>query len=109
MADARGDEGMHFALPPAHCDLSLLNEQQQSAIAEELQPQLLTYRLRDFDRVRHFSASKHSSTFAGTEVARSLAASVLGEPEILEPAALPHGQPARSQRVGSKPATITPI
>ncbi|HXM21989.1 MAG TPA: hypothetical protein VN948_12080 [Terriglobales bacterium] len=87
MADARGEEGMHFALPPAHCDLSLLDEQQQSGIAEELQPQLLMYRLRNFDRVRNFSAREHGSTFVGTEVARNLAASVLGEAEIVEPIA----------------------
>lgn len=84
MADARRDEGMHFALPPAHCELSLLDEQRQLRIAEELQPQLLMYRLRNFDRVRKFSASKHGPTFAGTAVARSLVASVLGETEIVE-------------------------
>jgi hypothetical protein len=84
MTDARSDEGIHFALPPAQCDLSLLDEQQQSAIAEEMQPQLLNYRLRNFDKVRNFFASKNGSTFAGTAVARNLVASVLGESEIVE-------------------------
>jgi hypothetical protein len=84
MTDAQSDDGLHFALPPAHCDLSALNEQQQSGIADELQPQLLMYRLRNIDRVRNFSGSQHRSAFAGTEVARNLAASVLGEAEILQ-------------------------
>jgi hypothetical protein len=84
MADSRGDEGMHFALPPPHRDLPLLDERQQSGFAEELQPQLLMYRLRKFDTVRTFSASKHGSTLAGTEVPRNLAACVLGDAEIIE-------------------------
>jgi hypothetical protein len=84
MADARCDEGMHFALPPASCDLYLLDEQQQSGIAEELQPQLLMYRLQNLDRVRKFSAREHGASLVGTGVARNLAASVLGDAEIVE-------------------------
>lgn len=84
MADARGDEGLHLALPPARCDLPPLGAQQQSEIAEEIQPQLLMYRLRNLGAVRNFSSSKLGPTFVGSEVARNLAAGVLGEAEILE-------------------------
>ena len=84
MADAREDEGLHLALPPAHCDLPPLDECQLAAIAEELQPRLLDYRLRNLDAVRNFSPSKLGSTFVGSEVARNLAAGVLGEAEIVE-------------------------
>jgi hypothetical protein len=84
MADARGDEGLHLALPPARCDLPPLGAQQQSEIAEEIQPQLLMYRLRKLDEVRNFSARDHGSTFVVCEVARNLAAGVLGEAAILE-------------------------
>jgi len=84
MADAFTDEGIPFALPPAHCHLPLLDERQQSAIAEELQPQLLMYRLRNIDKVRNFSASEHGSTIVGAEVARNLAGCVLENPELLE-------------------------
>ena len=84
MDDAQGDEGVHVALPPARCDLPSLGEQQQSEIAEEIQPQLLMYRLRNLDGVRNFSPSSLGSTFLGTDAARSLAASVLGETEIVE-------------------------
>ena len=84
MDHVQGDEGVHVALPPARCDLPSLGEQQQSVIAEEIQPQLLMYRLRKLDEVCKFSPNKLGSTFMGTEAARSLAASVLGEPEIIE-------------------------
>jgi len=84
MGDARDDEGIHFALPPARCDVSPLDEKQRSEIASELQSQLLMYRLRNLDTVRDFSARGNRSTFGGTEVARDLAASILEEPEILE-------------------------
>jgi hypothetical protein len=84
MADARQDAGLHVALPPAHCDLTPLDERQLAAIAEELQPRLLMYRLRNLDEVRKFSPSKLGSIFVGSEVARNLAAGVLGEAEIVE-------------------------
>ena len=84
MDDAQGDEGVHVALPPARFDLPSLGEQQQSEIAEEIQPQLLMYRLRNLDEVRDFSPSRLGSTFLGTEAGRSLAASVLGETEIID-------------------------
>jgi hypothetical protein len=85
MADARNDAGIHFSLPPpANGHLPLLDERQQSRIAEELQPRLLMYRLRNLDRVRNFSASEHGSTFTGTEVARNLATGVLGDRKIVE-------------------------
>jgi hypothetical protein len=73
-----------LALPPARCDLAPFDDQRQSEIAEELQPQLLTYRLRNFEGVRNFSASQHGWTFPGTEVARNLVASVLDEAEIVQ-------------------------
>lgn len=87
MTDARGNEGVHLALPPSRCDLTPLDERQLAAIAEELQPRLLMYRLRKLDEVRKFSPSKLGSIFVGSEVARNLAAGVLGEAEILEPLA----------------------
>jgi hypothetical protein len=84
MTHAREDEGLHLALPPAHRDLPQLDERQLEAIAQELQPRLLDYRMRNLDGVRNFSATNLDSTFVGTEVARSLAASVLSEDEIVE-------------------------
>jgi hypothetical protein len=87
MADARGDEGVHLALRPAPCDLAPLGERQLEAIAQELQPRLLDYRLRNLDEVRNFSPRKLGSTFVGRELARNLAAGVLGEAEIVEPIA----------------------
>jgi len=82
MEHASEDEGLHLALPPAHCDL-LPKERQLSEIAQELQAQLLLYRLRNLDKVRDFSPSKLDSTFI-SDVARNLAASVLGQVEIVE-------------------------
>ena len=84
MTDARGDEGIHFALRPPHCDLSLLTEEQLREIADELQPQLLMFRLKNFERVRNFSACEQSSTPAESEASRALTASVLGDAEIVE-------------------------
>lgn len=84
MTRTREDEGLHLALPPAPCDLPPLDESQLEKIAEELQPRFLDYRLRNLDEVRNFSPSKLGSTFGGSEVARNLAAGVLGEAEILE-------------------------
>ena len=84
MADARRDEGIHFALPPTYCHLPPLDERQEWEIAEELQPQLLMYRLRNFDRMRTVSAREHGSTSADTEVARNLATSVLGDGKIVK-------------------------
>jgi len=84
MADGRSDEGIHFALPPTNCHLPPLDERQQSEIAEELQPQLLMYRLRNLDRVRNVSASEHGSPSADTEVARNLVTSVLSDGKIVE-------------------------
>ena len=87
MGDVRGDDGVHLALPPVHRDLPPLDEYQLSEIAQELQSRLLMYRLRNLDEVRKFSPSKLGSIFVGSEVARNLAAGVLGEAEILEPLA----------------------
>ena len=87
MGDVRGDDGVHLALPPVHRDLPPLDEYQLSEIAQELQSRLLMYRLRNLDDVRKFSPSKLGSIFVGSEVARNLAAGVLGEAEILEPLA----------------------
>jgi hypothetical protein len=84
MTDARWNDGVHLALPPTGCTLTPVDEARQSEIAEELQPQLLDYRLRHLNRVRNFAPSKLDSIFVSSEVARSLAASVLGEAEILE-------------------------
>ena len=75
---------MHLALPPAHRDFPPLDERQLSEIAQDLLPELLMYRLRNLDEVRKFSPSKLGSTFVGSEVARNLAAGVLGEAEIVE-------------------------
>jgi hypothetical protein len=61
-----------------------LGEQEQTEIAEEIQPQLLMHWLRNFEGVRNFYASHRGSTLPGTEVARNHAASVLGETEIVE-------------------------
>jgi hypothetical protein len=83
MANSQEDESVHLALPPTPRDLPPLDERQLEAIARELQPQLLMYRVRNFDEVRKFSPSKLGSTFVGSEVARNLGASVLGEAAII--------------------------
>jgi hypothetical protein len=83
-ADARGDEGVHVVLPPSSSHLPWLDEKKQSEIAEEFQPQLLMYRLRNLNEVREFPPVKLGSGFVNTEVARSLAASVAGEANIVE-------------------------
>ncbi len=57
MAYAREDEGVYLALPPTRCDVPALDERQLEAIAQELQPQQLDYRLRNLDAVRNFSPS----------------------------------------------------
>jgi hypothetical protein len=84
MGEPRGGEGIHFALRPASCDFSLLDEQQQSRIADELQPQLLMYRLSNFETVRKLSAREFDSMLPNTPVGRSLAASVLGEADVVK-------------------------
>jgi hypothetical protein len=61
-----------------------VTSEQLGVMAEELQPQLLMYRLRNLDRIRTFACSEQGSTFAATEVARNLATSVLGDGKILE-------------------------
>jgi len=84
MAYAREDEGVHLALPPRRSDVPTLDERQLEAIARELQPQLLMFRLRNLDDVCNFSARDRGPTLPSTEVARNLAASVLGDAEIAE-------------------------
>jgi len=84
MTDAGDSDAVHLALPPARYDITPLNEQRQSRIAEDLQPQLLGYRLRNLDRVRNFSPGGLDSIFVSSEVARNLAAGVLGEPMIVD-------------------------
>ena len=85
MTDARDSDAVHLALPPTRYDITPLDEQRQSRIAEELQPQLLDYRLRNLGRVRDFSPRKLDLIFASSEAARNLAAAVLGQPIIVKP------------------------
>ncbi len=84
MTDAGDSDGVHLALPPARHDVTPLDEQRESQIADELQPQLLDYRLRNLGRVRDFTPRKLDSIFVSSEVARNLAAGVLGEPKIVD-------------------------
>jgi len=84
MAHERQDEGLRLALPPTKHDMHPLDESHLAAIAQEMQPKLLDFRLRNLDKVRTNSTRDHGSNYPGTEVARNLAASVLGEPEIME-------------------------
>ena len=84
MADVHDHVGMHFALRPGSCDPGLLVGQEQSKIAEEIQPQLLMYRLRNFEAVRSFPSEAQGATLLGGEIGRSLRASVLGEVEIMQ-------------------------
>jgi hypothetical protein len=83
MADPRYDEGVHLALRPGQGILLQLTELQLSEIAGEIQPRLLMYRLKNFQRVRDFSASERALNSLRTETVRALAASVMNDPEIL--------------------------
>jgi len=101
MANSREDQGVHLALPPTPRDLPPLDERQLEEIARELQPQLLMYRIRNFDEVRKFSPSKLGSIFVGSEVARNLGASVLGDSEIVE-AIAPLLQRAEQEKIARR-------
>jgi hypothetical protein len=84
MAHDREFEGLHLALPPTNHEMHQLDEDHLASISLELQPKFLDFRLRNLDKMRTFSTRDHDSTYPGTQLARDLAACVLGEPEVME-------------------------
>jgi hypothetical protein len=100
MADTWSGEAIHLALPPRH-QLPPLDANSQTEIANRLQPQTLTYRLRNFRRVREFRCDLRQPSFLNSELAQNLTACVLGEPDIVQaiaPILQRQGQDAQARR-----------
>jgi hypothetical protein len=82
VTDPWSDTALHMALPPRYGNPSLLEVPEQSQIADHLQPRLLMYRLQNFRKVRESRPARSRLTFPTSEVARSLAACIQGEPDF---------------------------
>ena len=76
MADA-----IHVALS-GQGDLPPLDEYAESEIANQVLPQLLMYRLRNFRLVREFRSAVRQCNVPGSEIARNLAACIQADPDI---------------------------
>lgn len=69
-------------VPPARRSLPILDQRAQQQIAEEFQPQLLMYRLRNYHRVSVSEFDAPDLTSPVRNIARCLGASVPGEPGL---------------------------
>jgi hypothetical protein len=83
MADEWIADAIHLALPGQE-DLPTLDEYQEAQIANQVQPQLLMYRLRNVRMVREFRSTVRQCNVPVGESARNLAACIQGEPDIAE-------------------------
>ena len=84
MTDSRDGEGIRFSLRPAPANLPPLTDLELAAIADELQPQLLMFRLRNFEQVRNPPPSTVSSPSPRRDASYALERSVLGDAEIVQ-------------------------
>jgi len=77
-------EVLHLFLAPALFNHSVLNDARLDQIACELQPKLLSYRLKNWQKVQESAFDVSTFTFPTRELARNLGACVVDDPELAE-------------------------
>ncbi len=95
-----GGGGIHISLTPSQLQSSALDEQVQNKIANDFQPRLLMYRLKNFGKVRE-SADVSGFTSATRAIARTLAACFPEDSELARDTVellRPQDEEARGQR-----------
>ncbi|MDR3748870.1 MAG: hypothetical protein P4M04_12050 [Acidobacteriota bacterium] len=79
--DTLGGAAVHISVPPSQLQSSALDEHAQSEIANDFQPRLLMYRLKNSGKVREREVDVSKFTFPTRQLARTVAACF---PEDLE-------------------------
>jgi hypothetical protein len=77
-------EALHLSLVPALFNHSVLDDSRLDQIASELQPKLLSYRLRNRRKVQESAFDVSTFTFPTRELARNLGACVVDDPKLAQ-------------------------
>ena len=80
--DTLGGGVIHISAAPSQLQSSALDEHVQNDIANDFQPQLLMYRLKNFRKMPESPVDVSKFTFATRPLARSLAACYPDDPEL---------------------------
>ena len=80
--DTLGGAVIHISAAPSHSQSSALDERVQNEIANDFQPRLLMYRLRNLAKVHEAAVDVSTFTFTTRQLARTLATCFPENPEL---------------------------
>jgi hypothetical protein len=103
---------IHISAAPSQVQSSALDERVQNEIADDFQPRLLMYRLKNFGKVRESPVDVSTFTFSTRQLAHTLAACFPEDPELARDAVQlfrPQDEEVRGQRSGDVDCAIVEV
>ena len=110
--DTLGGGVIHISAAPSQLQSSALDERVQNEIADDFQPRLLMYRLKNFGKVRESPVDVSTFTFSTRQLAHTLAACFPEDPELARDAVQlfrPQDEEVRGQRSGDVDCAIVEV
>jgi len=110
--DTLGGGVIHISAAPSQVQSSALDERVQNEIADDFQPRLLMYRLKNFGKVRESPVDVSTFTFSTRQLAHTLAACFPEDPELARDAVQlfrPQDEEVRGQRSGDVDCAIVEV